>query len=160
MANDKLKVANAEKFYELAPHCHNAAFAWMSECWKVGQQFRVSEAYRTQQRQNELYAQGRWKPGKIVTYTLKSLHTQRLAVDIYIIKGSHKKVAEIAAKYGITHPLPFDPPHYQFDKVPAWKPKLSSDARIKMLKKGIARATGKVKEILQRVLKRLIGRLK
>jgi len=42
----------------------------------------VIETYRPQSRQDELYAQGRSKPGKKVTWTLKSKHTERLAVDI------------------------------------------------------------------------------
>ncbi|WP_433942487.1 M15 family metallopeptidase [Brevundimonas diminuta] len=36
--------------------------------------FSVLEGVRTQQRQRELYAQGRTKPGKVVTWTLTSNH--------------------------------------------------------------------------------------
>lgn len=36
--------------------------------------FRVLEGVRTKKRQAELYAQGRTKPGKIVTWTLNSNH--------------------------------------------------------------------------------------
>ncbi len=36
--------------------------------------FTVLEGVRTPERQRELYAQGRTKPGKIVTWTLKSNH--------------------------------------------------------------------------------------
>lgn len=39
--------------------------------------FTVLEGVRTPQRQAELYAQGRTKPGKIVTWTLKSNHFVR-----------------------------------------------------------------------------------
>lgn len=42
---------------------------------------RVIEGVRTQQRQEELYAQGRTKPGKIVTWTLNSKHIEGKAVD-------------------------------------------------------------------------------
>ena len=38
------------------------------------QDFSVLEGIRTDERQAELYAQGRTKPGKIVTWTLKSPH--------------------------------------------------------------------------------------
>ena len=38
------------------------------------QDFRVIEGVRTPQRQQELYEQGRTKPGPIVTWTLKSRH--------------------------------------------------------------------------------------
>lgn len=36
--------------------------------------FKVIEGVRTPERQKELYAQGRTKPGKVVTWTLKSNH--------------------------------------------------------------------------------------
>lgn len=38
------------------------------------QDFTVLEGIRTPQRQEELYAQGRTKPGPVVTWTLKSRH--------------------------------------------------------------------------------------
>ena len=38
------------------------------------QDFLVTEGVRTPERQRELYAQGRTKPGKKVTWTLKSNH--------------------------------------------------------------------------------------
>jgi peptidoglycan L-alanyl-D-glutamate endopeptidase CwlK len=38
------------------------------------QDFTVLEGIRTPQRQAELYAQGRTKPGQVVTWTLKSRH--------------------------------------------------------------------------------------
>ena len=44
--------------------------------------FMVVEGLRTKQRQEELYSQGRTKPGKIVTWTMKSKHIDGLAVDI------------------------------------------------------------------------------
>ena len=44
--------------------------------------FTVIEGLRTKQRQAELYAQGRTKPGKIVTWTMKSKHIDGLAVDL------------------------------------------------------------------------------
>jgi peptidoglycan LD-endopeptidase CwlK len=44
--------------------------------------FMVVEGLRTAARQAELYAQGRTKPGKVVTWTLKSKHLDGLAVDL------------------------------------------------------------------------------
>lgn len=44
--------------------------------------FTVLEGRRTQARQDELYAQGRTKPGKIVTGTRNSKHITGDAVDI------------------------------------------------------------------------------
>lgn len=44
--------------------------------------FMVVEGVRTFERQKELYAQGRTKPGKIVTWTMKSKHIDGQAVDL------------------------------------------------------------------------------
>lgn len=44
--------------------------------------FSVLEGVRTLARQRELYAQGRTKPGKIVTWTMKSRHIEGKAVDL------------------------------------------------------------------------------
>ena len=48
----------------------------------------VVEGRRTKARQADLYAQGRTKPGKVVTWTLKSKHIDGLAVDLAPMKGS------------------------------------------------------------------------
>ncbi|MGE7841407.1 hypothetical protein ACQKNX_11485 [Lysinibacillus sp. NPDC093712] len=44
----------------------------------------ITETYRSQERQNYLYAQGRTRPGQIVTSTLNSNHKSRLACDIAV----------------------------------------------------------------------------
>ena len=44
--------------------------------------FMVVEGVRTLARQRELYAQGRTKPGKKVTWTLNSKHLEGKAVDL------------------------------------------------------------------------------
>lgn len=49
---------------------------------RTSQPFMVVEGKRTQARQDELYAQGRTKPGKIVTWTRNSRHIDGDAVDI------------------------------------------------------------------------------
>lgn len=48
----------------------------------------VIEGVRTQERQDALYAQGRTKPGPIVTWTKDSKHIQGLAVDVVKLKGT------------------------------------------------------------------------
>jgi peptidoglycan L-alanyl-D-glutamate endopeptidase CwlK len=53
----------------------------------------IVEGYRTQSRQDDLYEQGRSKPGAIVTQTRSSMHTRRMAVDI----------AQLDAKGNITY---------------------------------------------------------
>ena len=44
--------------------------------------FAVIEGLRTIERQRELYAQGRTKPGHVVTWTMASKHIDGLAVDL------------------------------------------------------------------------------
>ncbi len=47
----------------------------------------VTEGYRTQARQETLHAQGRSKPGPVVTWTRNSRHTQGRAVDVMVNGG-------------------------------------------------------------------------
>ena len=47
----------------------------------------VVEGRRSKARQADLYAQGRTKPGKVVTWTLKSKHIDGQAVDLAPMKG-------------------------------------------------------------------------
>lgn len=44
--------------------------------------FAVIEGLRTKDRQRDLYAQGRSRPGKIVTWTMNSKHLEGRAVDL------------------------------------------------------------------------------
>ena len=52
--------------------------------------FMVVEGFRTLARQQELYAQGRTTPGKIVTWTMQSKHLAGSAVDIAPVDASGK----------------------------------------------------------------------
>ena len=47
----------------------------------------VIEGLRTKERQADLYAQGRTKPGKIITWTLNSKHIDGKAVDVVMLKN-------------------------------------------------------------------------
>lgn len=53
----------------------------------TGYRLSVAEGVRTKERQAELYAQGRTKPGPIVTWTLESRHITGHAVDIVMSKN-------------------------------------------------------------------------
>lgn len=54
---------------------HPSLVAVVKEALKISEvDFRVIEGVRTPERQKELYAQGRTKPGAIVTWTLNSNH--------------------------------------------------------------------------------------
>lgn len=105
---------NGELLMELAPEVRWAAVCWMKECFDLNYEFRITEAYRSQERQNQLYAQGRTKPGPVVTWTKNSNHTKRLAVDVYPINCTYAQISSVARKYGITHPIPKDQPHFEF----------------------------------------------
>ena len=57
-----------------------------------GAEFRITEGYRSQSRQNDLYAQGRTMPGNIVTNTRNSKHIQGRAIDIIYTGGSNASI--------------------------------------------------------------------
>lgn len=74
--------------------------------WKAGgPDFTVIEGVRTPERQRELYAQGRTKPGNIVTWTLKSNHFKDPktgfghAVDLFPGKWDDLKLFDQMAKF-------------------------------------------------------------
>lgn len=52
----------------------------------AGVQFLVTSTYRSQEEQDALYRQGRTTPGKIVTWTHHSRHTERDAFDVCVLK--------------------------------------------------------------------------
>jgi len=95
---------------ELLPVAQTACRFLFQECYKAGiHNIFVTETYRSQARQNYLYQQGRTRTGKIVTWTLKSNHTSRLAWDIAVAPpkplydvDTLTKVGAIARKLGIT----------------------------------------------------------
>ena len=74
---------------ELTPLAQRACRLFMAKCAEAGLDIFITETYRSQARQNELYEQGRtrlWdekgRPLKIVTWTKNSRHTSRRAWDI------------------------------------------------------------------------------
>lgn len=101
------------------------------ECAKAGiTNIFITETYRSPARQKYLYAQGRTRAGRIVTWTLKSNHASRLAWDIACSSPASlydvatlNKVGAIAMKLGITWggdwPKNIDRPH--FEVKPNWK---------------------------------------
>ena len=58
---------------ELTPLAQRACRLFMETCRKNGLDIFITETYRSQKRQNELWEQGRSKPGKIVTWTMQSV---------------------------------------------------------------------------------------
>lgn len=116
---------------ELLPGAQTACRLLFQECYKAGiKDIFITETYRSQARQNYLYAQGRTRPGKVVTWTLKSNHTSRLAWDIAVAPpkplydvDTLTKVGAIARKLGITWggdwARRIDRPHFEVNR--NWK---------------------------------------
>lgn len=76
----------SRKISDLVPAMQDLARAFSAEMAENGIPFMFTCTYRSQEEQDELYKQGRTKSGKIVTWTKHSLHTQRIAFDIAILR--------------------------------------------------------------------------
>jgi len=112
---------------ELLPEVKKGAELFLEECKRQGLNVLITETYRSQERQNYLYEQGRTRPGKKVTWTKKSKHTSRRAFDICKnVRGKEydnsdgffKKCADIAVSIGFTAGYYWDKqdmPHIQLD---------------------------------------------
>jgi peptidoglycan L-alanyl-D-glutamate endopeptidase CwlK len=89
-------------FQRLVAHAQSAGLVW-------GTDWKVISTYRDQEAQDALYAQGRTTPGKIVTHTLKSRHTDREAWDVAIfevgkivwVSKKYERLAEIGRSIGL-----------------------------------------------------------
>lgn len=68
----------------------------------LGQPVRITEGFRSIERQNELYAQGRTKPGNIVTNAKggESLHQYGVACDFVFVKEGYNGNWELLGKIG------------------------------------------------------------
>lgn len=96
---------------ELHPMVAKAAEVALEECNRLGLNIAVTETYRTKERQDYIYEQGRSRPGGIVTNargsSMSSYHQWRLALDIHhnekdnlYPKDIMLKAAFIFKKYG------------------------------------------------------------
>ena len=75
---------------DLRPQFRNRAILWMDQCIHAGLEILITCTYRSPAEQNELYAQGRTAPGKIVTRAQggQSAHNVGLALDfVPIVNG-------------------------------------------------------------------------
>ena len=95
---------------DLTPEAREKCLAWKAKCIEGGLLVRITETYRSQARQNELFAQGRTTPGRIVTWTRNSRHTQRKAWDFAVLNKdgtlnweyeAYRKPAEMAVILGL-----------------------------------------------------------
>ena len=87
---------------------------------EYGYQVDVNETYRSQARQDQLFAQGRTAPGPVVTWTEHSLHSRGLAADLTITGGSpddptgaDRQLAVVAQQEGLRTLGPRDPDHVE-----------------------------------------------
>lgn len=96
---------------ELHPKVEEMAGELVKRCKAKGLILGIGETYRTKDRQNYLYAQGRTRPGAIITYAkgdeMSSYHQWRLALDFFQnIKGKEyekdfmQEVGKIAEDIG------------------------------------------------------------
>ena len=120
----------------LSPVAQRACRAFLRECEKEGLPVLITETYRSQARQDYLYAQGRTRTGKVVTWTRTSRHTGRMAWDIcknvkgqeYTDAAFFAKCGAIAKRLGITWGGTWDTPdkpHFEVTK--DWKGKGESE---------------------------------
>lgn len=83
-----------------------------------GHEVRVIEGYRAQHRQDDLWMQGRSRPGPVVTWTQDSRHTAGAAADL-LIDGEWAQgrpallLARIAEEEGLRTLAPRDPAHIE-----------------------------------------------
>ena len=116
---------------ELTPAAQTACRLFLDKCKAAGLNVRITETYRSQERQNYLYEQGRSRKGNIVTWTKNSRHTSRRAWDIckdvkgqeYSDSGFFKACGDIAKSLGITWGGTWkqaDTPHFEINK--DWQP--------------------------------------
>jgi peptidoglycan LD-endopeptidase CwlK len=82
---------NSKAIEDLHPKLQTMAYAWLNACKKAGLEVAIISTYRDKQYQDWLFAQGRTRPGKIVTYARggQSMHNFRLAFD-FVIKHNGK----------------------------------------------------------------------
>lgn len=114
----------------LHPYLQNIIDKFLKECRKQGFIVGISDTLRTKKEQNNLYAQGRTKPGNIVTWVDYpfSHHNWGIAFDIYRNdgKGAYNdsdnwfyKVGQIGKSFNLEWGgdwYPQDKPHFQLNK--------------------------------------------
>lgn len=113
MATDQKSI---DRLNELHPSIRQSAIDAYTEACRVtpvGVHPFITEAHRSFKRSDDLYAQGRTKPGSIVTNAKggQSIHNYYLAIDFvllingkmsWVVDENWKKVAAIFKKHGFT----------------------------------------------------------
>lgn len=114
---------------ELHPVVKDLAEKLVAECKNQGINMGISETYRSPERQDYLYAQGRTRPGAIITNvkgsSMSSYHQWRLAFDVYNnVRGDEynatvlNKIGKIGQSLGLEWGGAWsgfrDTPHFQY----------------------------------------------
>lgn len=136
---DKLDVTRScRDIRELNAQAQKACALFLEECKRQGLNVLITETYRSQERQNYLYEQGRSRPGQIVTWTRNSNHKSRRAWDICKnIKGQEyndhtffRKCGNIAKELGITWGGTWSTPDTPHFEIPVdWKEPVKRDVQ-------------------------------
>ena len=77
----------SRKIEDCIPELQEKYVLFRGKMQEAGIDFILTCTKRTEDEQRDLYAQGRTKPGRIVTWTLKSKHLLGKAFDIVIMKN-------------------------------------------------------------------------
>ena len=97
---------------DLHPRVREMCMKWIDACKEAGIDVLVYCTYRSPEEQNELYAQGRTKPGNVVTNARgnESFHNFRLAFDFVPLVGGkpqwndtnlYRKAGILAETFGL-----------------------------------------------------------
>lgn len=99
----------SRKIEDLTPELQEIYARFKEKMAEAGISYIVTATYRSPEEQKLLYAQGRSKPGKKVTWTLHSKHIDRKAFDIAVMKGNkitwdardYEQAAKIGQEVGL-----------------------------------------------------------
>lgn len=126
------------KIATLKPDFAAKAHAWFDACVQAGLLPYIYEGYRSNERQNELYAQGRTAPGKIVTNAMagQSFHNYGYAFDwvplrrvdkaadmyeaMWVDNASYAKGNALAHGFGMRS-LSWEQPHLEDARFANWR---------------------------------------
>jgi peptidoglycan L-alanyl-D-glutamate endopeptidase CwlK len=121
MNDTKSKLKIDRDFDNLAPFFAQKLRSAIAECQAQGYPVELFEGMRSETRQNQLWAQGRTEPGKIITHAKagQSWHQYGLAADIVgFINGrwdwslNYDKIEQIMVSHGFSS-LKFERAHFQ-----------------------------------------------
>ncbi|WP_342557802.1 hypothetical protein [Lysinibacillus sp. FSL P4-0201] len=89
---------------KLLPVVQTACHLLLQECFKAGiKTIFITEIYRSQERQNYLYVQGRTRSGQIVTWTLAINHKSRLVWGIGNFPPQSLYIVTTLVEYVLLH---------------------------------------------------------